>query len=241
MADPGVSLRAVELIDVRAAYDRIEVLRGVSLAVPTGTLFALLGPNGAGKTTTLKVIDGRHRASSGCVHIGGCHLNGAPSSRLVRAGLSSIPEGRGIFPNLTVEENLKMMTFGRLRLSISDIEGRAFGRFPILRDRRKQVAGTLSGGEQQMLALARAVVSDPALLLVDELSMGLAPMVVTELYEVLKQLAAEGVTVLLVEQFAHTAMAMADYVAVMVHGRIESIGQPDDIDDVAGSYLGASA
>jgi branched-chain amino acid transport system ATP-binding protein len=246
MADPGaakpaVELPAVELIDVRAGYDRIEVLRGVSLVVPTGTLFALLGPNGAGKTTTLKVIDGRQRPSSGCVHIGGYHLNGAQSSKLVRAGLSSIPEGRGIFPNLTVEENLKMMTFGRLRLSLSDIEERAFRRFPILKDRRKQVAGTLSGGQQQMLALARAVVSDPALLLVDELSMGLAPMVVTELYEVLKQLAEDGVTVLLVEQFAHTAMAMADYVAVMVHGRIESIGQPADIDDVAGSYLGASA
>ena len=232
---------AVELIDMRAAYGRIEVLRGVDLVVPAGSLFALLGPNGAGKTTTLKVIDGRHAPTSGCVHIGGSHLNGAGAEKLARAGVCSIPEGRGIFPNLTVEENLKVATYSRLNLTLQEVEDRTFTRFPILRERRKQMAGTLSGGQQQMLAMARAVVSDPALLLVDELSMGLAPLVVSELYDVLGQLAADGMTVLLVEQFARTALAIADYAAVMVHGRIQAVGQPADLEDVAGAYLGTSA
>jgi branched-chain amino acid transport system ATP-binding protein len=231
---------AVELVDLKAAYGRIEVLHGVNLLVPAGTLFALLGPNGAGKTTTLKVIDGRHSPSSGCVHIGGHHLNGVGADRLSRAGVCSIPEGRGIFPNLSVEENLKIMTYGRVNLSLGEVEEKTFTRFPILAERRKQVAGTLSGGQQQMLAMSRAVVTDPALLLLDELSMGLAPLVVAELYDVLGQLASEGMTVLLVEQFARTALAIADYAAVLVHGQIQAVGQPADMEDVAGAYLGGN-
>ncbi|HEX6395177.1 MAG TPA: ABC transporter ATP-binding protein [Acidimicrobiales bacterium] len=231
---------AVQLIDMKAAYGRIEVLHGVNLLVPAGTLFALLGPNGAGKTTTLKVIDGRHNPASGCVHIGGQHLNGVGADRLARAGVCSIPEGRGIFPNLTVEENLKVMTYGTGNSGVREVEEKTFARFPILAERRKQVAGTLSGGQQQMLAMARAVVTDPALLLLDELSMGLAPLVVSELYDVLGQLAAEGMTVLLVEQFARTALAIADYAAVMVHGQIQAVGQPADMEDVAGAYLGGN-
>jgi branched-chain amino acid transport system ATP-binding protein len=232
---------AVELIDLRAGYGRIEVLRGIDLVVPAGTLFALLGPNGAGKTTTLKVIDGRHEPTSGCVHIGGHHLNGAGADQLARAGVCSIPEGRGIFPNLTVAENLKVMTYGRLNLTVAEVEERTFTRFPILAERHRQLAGTLSGGQQQMLAMARAVVTDPGLLLIDELSMGLAPLVVTELYDVLARLAEEGMTILLVEQFARTALSIADYAAVLVHGRIQAVGQPADLEDVAGAYLGATA
>ena len=232
---------AIELIGMRAGYGRIEVLRGIDLRVPAGTLFALLGPNGAGKTTTLKVIDGRHDASAGCVHIAGQHVNGVGADKLARAGVCSIPEGRGIFPNLSVEENLKIMTYGRPDLSVSEVEDRTYTRFPILGERRKQIAGTLSGGQQQMLAISRAVVTDPSLLLVDELSMGLAPLVVRELYEVLGQLAADGMTVLLVEQFARTALAIADYAAVLVHGRIQAVGQPADMEDVAGAYLGAAS
>ncbi|HEX4862899.1 MAG TPA: ABC transporter ATP-binding protein [Acidimicrobiales bacterium] len=231
---------AVELIDMKAAYGRIEVLHGVNLVIPAGTLFALLGPNGAGKTTTLKVIDGRHVPASGCVHIGGQHLNGVGADKLARAGVCSIPEGRGIFPNLTVEENLKIMTYGRLNLSLDEVHEKTFARFPILAERRKQVAGTLSGGQQQMLAMTRAVISDPALLLLDELSMGLAPLVVAELYDVLGQLASEGMTVLLVEQFARTALAIADYAAVLVHGQVQAVGQPADMEDVAGAYLGGN-
>jgi branched-chain amino acid transport system ATP-binding protein len=232
---------ALELRDVNAAYGRIEVLHGVSLVVPPGAVFALLGPNGAGKSTILKVASGRLTPSEGCVHIAGTHVNGAPPQRLVRAGVCSIPEGRGIFPNLTVTENLKMMTY-RGGLSGSSIEELAYARFPTLGQRRTQLAGTMSGGEQQMLAMARALTTDPSLLLLDEISMGLAPLIVAELYELVGQLAAEGISILVVEQFARTALAIADYAAIMVHGRITRVGQPEDVtDEVSAAYLGAGA
>ena len=231
---------ALELRDLHAAYGRIEVLHGVDLVVPEASVFALLGPNGAGKTTTLKTIDGRLRPTRGCVHVADTHVNGASSDGLARAGLVSIPEGRGVFPNLTVGENLRMMTYaGNYEDEVEEI---AYGRFPILGERRKQLAGTLSGGQQQMLAMARALSSNPSLLLVDELSMGLAPLIVAELYEVLSQLAAEGVAILLVEQFARTALAIADYAAIMVQGRVQHVGQPADLADVVSeAYLGGAA
>jgi branched-chain amino acid transport system ATP-binding protein len=233
---------AVELIGVRAGYGRIEVLHGIDLVVPAGSIVAVLGPNGAGKTTALKVVDGRHRASHGCVHIGGRHLNGASADALARAGVCSVPEGRGVFPNLTIAENLWLMTQSRSDLSFDQVQTAAYARFPILGERRRQMAGTLSGGQQQMLAMARAVVTDPALLLVDELSMGLAPLIVSELYDVLGQLSADGMAVLMVEQFARTALAIADFGALMVHGEIIALGQPADLDDaLADAYLGASA
>ena len=233
---------ALQLIEVKAGYGRIEVIHGINLVVPPATIFALLGPNGAGKTTTLKVIDGRERATEGCVHIAGHHLNGASPDKLARAGVCSVPEGRGIFPNLTVAENLRLMTYSRDRLRAVDVEERAYARFPILGQRRRQVAGTMSGGQQQMLAVSRAVVTDPALLLVDELSMGLAPLVVKELYDVLGQLAADGMAVLMVEQFARTALAIADLGALMVHGEITAIGEPADLEAaIADAYLGAHA
>ena len=230
---------ALELIRLSASYGRIEVVHEVDLVVPPQSIVAILGPNGAGKTTTLKVIDGRHPATSGCVHIAGHHVSGASPDRIARAGVCSVPEGRGIFPNLTVAENIWLMTQSRSGLSYDEVQDKAYARFPILGERRKQLAGTLSGGQQQMLAMARAVVTDPALLLVDELSMGLAPLVVIELYDALGSLAADGMTVLLVEQFARTALAIADYAALMVHGRVVAVGQPDDLDDaVAEAYLG---
>ena len=232
---------AVELIGLTAGYGRIEVVHGIDLVVPAGSMFALLGPNGAGKTTTLKVIDGRHPAASGCVHIAGHHLNGTGADALTRAGVCSIPEGRGIFPNLTVAENLRVMNHSRLDLTDAEIRERVFARFPILGQRKSQTAGTLSGGQQQMLAMARAVATDPGLLLIDELSMGLAPLIVTELYDALGNLAAEGMTVLLVEQFARTALAIADYAAVMAHGEIQAVGQPADLQDVSDAYLGVAS
>jgi branched-chain amino acid transport system ATP-binding protein len=233
---------ALQLIGMKAAYGRIEVVHGVDLVVPPATIFALLGPNGAGKTTTLKVIDGRVRATEGCVHVAGRHLNGAPPDTLARAGMCSVPEGRGVFPNLTVAENLRLMTYSRDQLSVAEVEERAYARFPILGQRRGQLAGTMSGGQQQMLAVARAVVTDPALLLVDELSMGLAPLIVKDLYDVLGQLAADGMAVLMVEQFARTALAIADFAALMVHGEITAVGQPADVaDTIADAYLGAHA
>ena len=233
---------ALELIDVKAAYGRIEVLHGVTFTVPAGSLFALLGPNGAGKTTTLKLVDGRMKPAAGCVHIAGSHVNGAGTDELTRAGVCGIPEGRGIFPNLTVAENLRMMTYAGRDLKPSEVEEKAYARFPILGERRRQQAGTMSGGQQQMLAMCRAIVSDPSLLLVDELSMGLAPLIVAELYDVLGQLATEGMAILLVEQFARTALAIADYAAVMVQGRIQTIGEPADLaDEVSAAYLGGAA
>jgi branched-chain amino acid transport system ATP-binding protein len=232
---------AVALIGLTAAYGRIEVVHGIDLVVPSGSMFALLGPNGAGKTTTLKVIDGRHPAASGCVHIAGRHLNGAGADAVTRARVCSIPEGRGIFPNLTVAENLRVMNYRHLGLTDTELRERVFARFPILGERRAQTAGTLSGGQQQMLAISRAVATDPALLLIDELSMGLAPLVVIELYDALGSLAADGMTVLLVEQFARTALAIADYAAVMAHGEIQAVGQPADLQDVSDAYLGVAS
>ena len=229
---------ALELIDVRAGYGRIEALHGVSLRVPTGSVFALLGPNGAGKSTILAVAAGAVVPTSGCVHLAGVHVNGASPDALARAGLCRIPEGRGIFPNLSVAENLLMYTYSS-RLSARDVADRAYQRFPVLGRRRTQLAGTLSGGEQQMLAMARALVAEPGLLLLDEISMGLAPLIVAELYGFVESLAEEGITILLTEQFAQTALAVAHYAAVVSQGRITMVGQPADVTDaVSQAYLG---
>jgi branched-chain amino acid transport system ATP-binding protein len=236
-----MSAHAIELLDVRAGYGRIEVLHGVSFAVPTGCVFALLGPNGGGKSTTLQVISGNIRPTAGCVHIAGVHVNGGRPDALARAGVSRIPEGRGIFPNLTVEENLRMWTYAA-GLSTREVQDRAFTRFPRLAERRGQRAGTLSGGEQQMLAMSRALVAEPAVLLLDEISMGLAPIIVAELYELVRALAEEGITILLVEQFANTALKVSDFAAVMANGRITAVGQPQDIEEhVSAAYLGGAA
>jgi len=232
---------ALELRDIRAAYGRIEVVHGLNLVVPRSSVFALLGPNGAGKTTLLKVAGCQMEPTTGCVHIAGVHVNGASPEALARLGVCTIPEGRGVFANLTVTENLRMMTY-RNNMRPKDVEEKAFARFPRLGERRHQLAGTLSGGEQQMLAMARAVTTDPALLLLDEISMGLAPRIVAELYELVGQLAAEGIAILLVEQFARTAMAVADFAAVMAQGRIESVGEPADVADaLSGAYFGEVA
>jgi branched-chain amino acid transport system ATP-binding protein len=232
---------AIELVDVRAGYGRIEVLHGVTLSVPPGCVYALLGPNGGGKSTTLQVIAGKIRPDSGCVHIAGSHVNGASPEAIAKAGVCRIPEGRGIFPNLTVVENLRMWTYAA-EVSAGEVQERVFARFPRLGERRKQLAGTLSGGEQQMLAMSRAFVSDPSALLLDEISMGLAPLIVTELYDLVGQLAADGITVLLVEQFARTALAVAQYAAVMTQGTIAMVGEPADVSDfVNEAYLGGAA
>ncbi len=228
---------ALELRGIRAGYGTIDVLHGVSLTVPTGSVFALLGPNGAGKSTTLKVASGQIAPSEGEVHLFGSAVQGKPSDALARAGVCAIPEGRGIFPNLTVTENLRMSTYTGPHMG--ELEERTFTRFPRLRDRRKQLAGTLSGGEQQMLSMARALTTDPKVLLLDELSMGLAPIVVEELYEIVARIAAEHVSILIVEQFAHEVLDVANTAAIMLHGQIQLTGRPHQIaEELDAAYLG---
>jgi branched-chain amino acid transport system ATP-binding protein len=241
MSTPRVGAPALELIDVHAAYGRIEVLRGVSLTVPQGSVVALLGPNGGGKSTLLRVASGRIVPTAGCVHIGGNHVNGASPAALTRAGVCTIPEGKGIFPNLTVAENLWVATNGT-RLSRGEVAERAYDVFPRLGERRDQLAGTLSGGEQQMLALSRAVATEPSLLLLDEISMGLAPMLVAELYRNVSRFAEQGIALLIVEQLARVALDVADYAAIMTHGRIQAIGEPAEVEDaLASAYLGVAS
>jgi ABC-type branched-subunit amino acid transport system ATPase component len=228
---------ALELRNIHAGYGTIDVLHGVSLTVPTGAVFALLGPNGAGKSTTLKVASGQIAPNSGDVRLFGTSVTGKPADVLTRAGICAIPEGRGIFPNLTVTENLRMATY--TGPSISELEERTFTRFPRLRDRRKQLAGTLSGGEQQMLSMARALTTDPKVLLLDELSMGLAPIIVEELYEIVARIAAEDVSILIVEQFAHEVLDVAETAAIMLHGSIQLVGRPHQIaEELDAAYLG---
>ena len=230
----------LELRDVRAAYGPIEALHGVSLSVRAREVTALLGPNGAGKSTTMKVAAGRLVPTGGDFLLCGRRVNGVRADVLARSGLRSVPEGRGVFPNLTVAEHLRMATHAGTRLT--DIEERAFARFPRLRERRSQVVGTLSGGEQQMLAVARVLSTDPALLLLDEISMGLAPVLVDELYEAVRQAADEGVSILIVEQFAAEVLALADRAAIMLNGRVQRLGSPAEIaDELASAYLAGAA
>jgi branched-chain amino acid transport system ATP-binding protein len=232
---------ALELVGIRAGYGEIEVLHGVDLTVPAGSVFALLGPNGAGKTTTLKAASGRLSIrKGGAVRLEGVEITKRSAERRSRAGLCTIPEGRGVFPNLSVSENLQMWTF-RGGLRRRDVEERAYAQFPILSQRRHQLAGTLSGGEQQMLAMSRALSTNPRVLLLDEISMGLAPLIVAELYEVVAGLAATGLSILVVEQSVRTALSVADHAAVMANGRIVLAGTPDEVaSSVFDVYLGAA-
>ena len=231
---------ALELRGVKAAYGKIEVLHGVDLVVPTGKVVALLGPNGAGKTTSLCVASGQMCPTAGEVHVAGRRVTGAAPSDLAAIGVCTVPEGRGVFRSLTVRENLRMATYRGVKLS--DVEDKAYGIFPRLGARRDQLAGTMSGGEQQMLSLARALVTDPAVLLLDELSMGLAPIIVDELYQQVQRITRHGVSVLVVEQFARTVLGVADIAAIMAHGRITSVGDPSTIEsELSAAYLGASS
>ena len=231
------SEHALELRGVQAAYGTITVLRGVDLEVPYGSLVALLGPNGGGKSTTLRVISGQLATTAGDVFVAGRRINGAAPDELARRGVCLIPEGKGIFPNLSVRENLWMAT--HIGVSMREIEEVAYSRFPKLGDRRRQLAGTLSGGEQQMLAMARGLATNPALLLLDELSMGLAPIVVEQLYEIVAQVAKEGVSILVVEQFARAVLGIVDWVGIMLRGRITTFGTPADVEaELSTAYLG---
>jgi branched-chain amino acid transport system ATP-binding protein len=228
---------AVQLDGVCAGYGGIDVLEDICLTVRVGEVCAVLGPNGAGKSTTLKVISGQLAPSKGTASINGQSIAGVPTERLVRGGLCVVPEGRGVFPNLTVTENLKMASFAGT--SYADILEKSFQFFPRLGERRGQLAGKLSGGEQQMLSMARALTVNPSVLLVDELSMGLAPKIVEELYEVLAGIARQGLTILVVEQFAAEVLKVADSGALLINGRITYHGAPGVVGDmISSAYLG---
>ena len=230
----------LSLDGVRAAYGAVEVLHGVDLEVEAGSVVAILGPNGAGKTTLLNTVAGLHPIAGGAVHVVGRRVNGATADQLARAGVCLVPEGRGVFPNLTVVEHLRLVSHrGR---SLAEIESEAYARFPRLAERRTQVAGTLSGGEQQMLSLARSLAAQPAILLLDELSMGLAPLIVSTLYEQVAMLAAEGISVVVVEQFAQAVLGVADRAGVLVHGQLSPLMAPHEIEGrLSSAYLGTNA
>jgi branched-chain amino acid transport system ATP-binding protein len=229
----------LELRDVRAAYGKIEVLHGVDVSIPGGALVAVLGPNGAGKTTTLRVMSGLMTPTSGRMLLEGFDVTGVAPERLAEAGVCLIPEGRGIFPNLTVRENILMDTYVHKRPP-REIEDVVCTRFPPLGDRLHQLAGTLSGGEQQMLALSRALSTDPALILLDEVSMGLAPIIVERLFGVIRDLVETGVTIVVVEQFADVVLDFADTVALMAQGRVRLTCTPRQAKDyLMSTYLGS--
>jgi branched-chain amino acid transport system ATP-binding protein len=238
MPEPAPPPPVLELRSLRAGYGRIEVLHGIDLAVARGTLVGLLGPNGAGKTTALAAVSGQLRPTAGTIRMAGVDVTGASPDALARAGVCTIPEGRGVFPNLTVDENLLMFSHGGA--SSRHVADVAFTHFPQLELRRRVLAGLLSGGEQQMLAVCRALSTRPALLLLDELSMGLGPIVVEELYSQVKTLTERGVAILLVEQFAAFVLDVADQVAVLVNGEIRAAGRPAEMAGLLqGAYLGA--
>jgi branched-chain amino acid transport system ATP-binding protein len=231
---------ALALEGITAGYGSTTVLWNVDLEVPAGAVVALLGPNGAGKTTLLRAASGLIPTSEGRVLLSGRDMTGRGMHQMARRGLCHIPEGRGIFPSLSVRENLTL--FSPKRNEAAALE-RAAATFPILGERLHQTAGSLSGGEQQMLAIVRAYISNPALVLVDEASMGLAPLIVDQLFDFLGQVAREGTSLLLVEQYIYRAMGLSDRVYLLNHGRIVFSGTPVELEgqDVFERYLGIEA
>jgi len=228
----------LDVRNLRVAYGGVHALRNVSLVVPERSVVALLGPNGAGKSTTLRAISGLIRPEHGRISVGGQRIERWSAYRIARLGVVHVPEGRGIFPSLTVRENLEMAAKAVEKDADTVSEGAEL--FPVLGTRLRQLAGSLSGGEQQMLSLARALMARPRLLMVDEISMGLAPLIVDQLFDALRQRAAGGVSILLVEQYVDTALGLADYVYVMDKGSIVDVGESADMREgnLATAYLG---
>ncbi|HRQ58671.1 MAG TPA: ABC transporter ATP-binding protein [Azoarcus taiwanensis] len=233
----------LDVVDLHASHGRIPALHGISLTLARGETACLIGANGAGKTTTLRTIAGVHPADSGDIFLDGNNINRLPAHRRVREGISLVPEGRGVFAQLTVDENLRLGAYTR-DSGIDEDRERVLELLPRIRERLGQQAGTLSGGEQQMLAIGRALLARPRLLLLDEPSMGLAPIVVEKVFEVIADIARSGVTILLVEQNAHLALEIADRAWVMESGRIALAGNAAALREdprVREAYLGEAA
>jgi len=232
----------LEVADVATAYGKIEALKGVSLSVERGRITCLLGPNGAGKTTLMYTIAGILQPRRGSIRLDGEEIAGLASSRIVARGLALVPENRLVFPQMSVRENLQAGAYQRRDSAAvaEDIE-RMYARFPRLQERREQLAGTLSGGEQQMLAVARALMSRPRILLMDEPSLGLAPMIVEEVFSIIETLNRDGVTIFLVEQNAHMALKVANHFYLMEQGRVTFSGEPGKLAEdevIQRAYLG---
>jgi branched-chain amino acid transport system ATP-binding protein len=236
----------LKIDQLHAGYGKVEVLHGISVEVPKGKVVTLIGSNGAGKTTTMRAVSGMIAPSSGQITLNGKRIDGLESYHIARLGLAHSPEGRRVFATMSVTDNLRLGAFPRYTGARpkGDVEAdleKAMELFPRLKERRQQLAGTLSGGEQQMLAMARATMLNPEVVLLDEPSMGLAPILVDEVFRIIARLKSEGVTMLLVEQFAAAALAVADYGYVLENGRISLHGPAEKLRTdpaVKAAYLG---
>lgn len=232
----------LEIKDLHVSYGGIRALKGVDLTVEEGQIVTLIGANGAGKSTTLRAISGLQRPLSGSILYGGEELVGLPAKEIVRRGIIHVPEGRRVFPDMTVAENLKIGAFLRTdKGSIADDMDYVHSLFPHLKERSWQLAGTLSGGEQQMLAVGRALMSRPKVLMMDEPSLGLAPLIVKDIFSIIRRVNADGITVLLIEQNANAALRVADYGYVLETGTIALTGTGEELlrnESVRDAYLG---
>lgn len=227
--------------DINVYYGAIHAIKGISFEVNEGEIVTLIGANGAGKSTTLNTVSGLLRSKTGSIHFLGEEIGKVPAHKLVDKGLSQVPEGRRVFQQMTVQENLEMGAFTEKASTIPGNLERVYEQFPRLKERYKQIAGTLSGGEQQMLAMGRALMSDPKLLMMDEPSMGLAPILVEQIFEIIQNLHKAGTTILLVEQNAQMALSIADRAYVLETGKISLSGPADELlhnDSVRKAYLG---
>lgn len=236
-----MSERMLTVSDINVYYGAIHAIKNVSFEVDEGEVVALIGANGAGKSTTLKTMSGLLRSQTGTIEFLGQNIMHMPADKLVAAGLAHVPEGRRVFAQMSVEENLEMGAFTRPNSEIEPGLERVYVHFPRLKERRRQVAGTLSGGEQQMLAMGRALMSSPKLLMLDEPSMGLAPILIEQIFDIVRELHAAGTTILLVEQNAQMALSIASRAYVMETGKITLSGTGDELlhnDEVRKAYLG---
>ncbi len=240
MTAPPMTAPLLSIADLHVAMGPQEILHGVRLEVPEGAIVAVLGSNGVGKTTLMRTVSGIYRARQGCITFRGHPITNMPAHRIVQLGLSQAPEGRQIFSNMNVRENLVL---GGGDVGLGELD-RVLAMFPILSERLRQNAGSLSGGEQQMLCIARALMRKPTLLLLDEPSLGLAPKIVAQIFDLIGRIRAEGVSILLVEQNARAALRIADHAAVLEDGRIVLAGPAAQLRDdprIAEAYLGGHA
>ena len=231
----------LEIKDLHVFYGAIHALKGISLTVQDGELVSMIGANGAGKTTTLHAISGLLPAASGSVLLDGKDLQKVPANTIIRLGMSHVPEGRHVFASMTVEENLDMGGYTQPASTIGPNKEKVFELFPRLKERRKQLAGTMSGGEQQMLAMGRALMSNASMLMLDEPSMGLSPLLVQEIFDIIQNIHKEGMTILLVEQNAQMALSVADRAYVLETGRVVMDGTGAELltnERVRSAYLG---